>query len=128
MTTTPADPIASQVISKAKATEAMVAKARDTLMSGAETETAVKLTHALNELARSEGEHHYWDAARTAVSEGYDGLEALGLILDSAIERIATQGADDTWSGRGNDVRRSQFEGVRMFIYDARLTLKVAAR
>lgn len=32
----------------------------------------------------------------------------LGIITD-----LLTQGADDTWSGRGNDVARARFDGIR---------------
>lgn len=42
-------------------------------------------------------------------------------IVDSAdtlAERLLSQGADDSWSGRGNEARRARFDGLRELVSD----------
>lgn len=62
----------------------------------------------VNDLARLEGEANAWAHMLNAASHEADvtGLQV------RMMEMLA-QGADDSWSGRGNDVQRSRFDGLR---------------
>lgn len=48
--------------------------------------------------------------AHAAVESGMTEAEVAAKITHAMFERAAV-GADDTWSGRGNDVKRAQFDG-----------------
>ena len=69
-----------------------------------------------NRMAEAEGAHKAWALAaailRGALDAGTvaDPTRLLALLLD---------GADDTWSGRGNDVRRAYADGVRRAVAEA---------
>lgn len=62
-----------------------------------------RLTSIVNSIAFSNGEIHAYEPATHA--EDFDRLSTY-------LTLMVTNGAGDTWSGRGNDTRRSQFEGV----------------
>jgi hypothetical protein len=78
---------------------------------------AGSITDYLNEVAEAQG-------ALTVVAEyeevldytqdadEFDPVKA-NLAVIETLTRIVLRGADDTWSGRGNDARRAYFDGVR---------------
>lgn len=49
-----------------------------------------------------------------------DILEATKLVAIAAARELLDRGADDSWSGRGNDLRRAIFDAQRNFIRDLR--------
>ena len=69
-----------------------------------------------NRMAEAEGAHKAWAIAaailRGALDSGTvaDPVRLFALLLD---------GPDDTWSGRGNDVRRAYADGVRRAVAEA---------
>lgn len=74
-----------------------------------------------NELAEAEGQAQTWARFRNVV----DYAEREHLTLDkSMVQEIAldmlSNGADDGWSGRTNDVKRAHFDGVRKAVSNTR--------
>lgn len=76
------------------------------------------LARLTNNVASAIGANDAWAHALLIVKY-YDGttiakdFSLIGpAILDSLTSKLL-QGADDSWSGRGNDVARSQFDGFR---------------
>jgi hypothetical protein len=69
---------------------------------------------ALQSLAEAEGTFDFWsrlsDRVENFASNGkeFTKTDAMKYAMD-----VLARGADDTWSGRGNDVNRSRFDGVR---------------
>lgn len=75
------------------------------------------------ELAKLEGEHEVYALADSILVTGYD--QPMVALRDLVMQKL-TSGADDTWSGRSNDLSRARFDGVReaarevsFFIQDA---------
>lgn len=59
-------------------------------------------------LAYHEGEYAVYQTVRSAVQRDKTADEIRATLLE-----ILARGADDTWSGRNNDVRRARFDGIR---------------
>ncbi len=45
-------------------------------------------------------------------------VEALQLVARGALRQLVQQGADDTWSGRANDLRRVRHDALRRWVAD----------
>jgi cobalamin biosynthesis Mg chelatase CobN len=54
-----------------------------------------------------------------------DEVDALRKVVEYETERLLTCGADDTWSGRGNDLKRVEFDAKRNWLSHARLLLSL---
>lgn len=87
------------------------------VQSGAATIAADEKTTAKNwgeyalRLAQAEGALAAWDRMlAVAIHQNAKGepVDIRGAAMD-----LLTQGADDTWSGRGNDLARARFDGIR---------------
>jgi len=76
-------------------------------------QNAETLTNLVNEIAQADGEHTAYslaaDAWDTAVDRGADPAA----FVTGQITRRLLNGADDRWSGRGNDSLRAQHDGFR---------------
>lgn len=71
---------------------------------------------------REEAELDLWiRVGMIAEREPCTHAEALQVAIDSELQAILSQGADDTWSGRGNDARRAQFDARRDWVQTQRL-------
>lgn len=68
------------------------------------------LWSTVNSLAEFAMEEHQVDRYARAVQ----------LVVDQNVRDILSQGADDGWSGHGNDLRRVEFEAKRRWTTDAR--------
>ena len=98
------------------------AKLRDALAEAAGGGTTfggmlgLSVAHVANKIAEAEAAHEVWRLAasilRGAIDAGTtpDPTRLLALLLDRA---------DDTWSGRNNDVRRAHADGVRRAVAEA---------
>ena len=75
---------------------------------------ADQINKAVLDLAYAEGQQSYWalmlHVAKYVTSHGDDDV---AVALQKSTLKLLTQGADDVWSGRGNDVKRAQFDGLR---------------
>lgn len=65
-----------------------------------------ELASAVNEIAYYEGAHTVFATVERMAD--LDADERIEIITDMLV-----RGADDTWSGRGNDTNRAHFDGVR---------------
>ena len=65
-------------------------------------------------LAEAEGERDLWYRVLSVAKHAKLSSKEMNkeLALEVAFNMLAN-GADDTWSGRGNDARRAYFDGVR---------------
>jgi len=65
-------------------------------------------------IAESDGELYAWRTlvARVEFAER-ENREITDCEIDDVIIDLLIAGADDTWSGRGNDIRRARFDGIR---------------
>lgn len=97
--------------------ERLAAKLAEAATDGTESRGLMSLVEAI---ANAEGQESTYalfsTAAAYAVKEGED---VKATVLDAAL-RLLEAGADDNWSGRGNDVRRARFDGVREAVRDVR--------
>lgn len=67
-----------------------------------------------NMLAELEGAAHAWARLQQAVTYVTNkGLEFTEDDTKICAFELLAGGADDEWSGRGNDVRRARFDGIR---------------
>lgn len=73
------------------------------------------LAQMVNTLAEAEGERAVWarleNVATRLVNQGQGEIEKETAM--SVVYGLLTNGADDTWSGRGNETKRAHFDGVR---------------
>lgn len=74
---------------------------------------AEDLTTALNGLAQAEGAQRLWARLNQAVENPSRGEEFNETVALRLVAGMLAQGADDSWSGRGNDVNRAHFDGIR---------------
>ena len=65
-------------------------------------------------LAAAEGSVAAWSKLVQVMArvEG-NGSEVSSALVTSVALSLMSAGADDSWSGRGNDVQRARFDGVR---------------
>lgn len=75
---------------------------------------AADLAGAVNQIANQEGKARVLRAYRNALQGGASPLTAYQHIISQHL----LPGASDTYSGRSNDARRAQFDGVREQIND----------
>lgn len=76
--------------------------------------TADQSVDALLSLADAEGARDVWSKLATvATYHCKSGVEITEAQVMQVVMDLLTRGADDTWSGRGNDVKRAYFDGVR---------------
>lgn len=74
-----------------------------------------------NILARAEGKVHAWAMLQKVYINITDrGDEFTKEDVMSVGVELLQPGADDRWSGRGNDVRRARFDGVRSAVDEFR--------
>lgn len=57
-------------------------------------------------------------AAYLAEQLGLGPAEALALVAAEAVRQVVITGADDSWSGRGNDLRRVRHDALRRWVAD----------
>lgn len=82
---------------------------RQTLCDEATNEhRAEYLAGTLNSLATLEGKYEAWSLAQDVWERTGDERK----VVDAVFQKL-TYGADDGWSGRTNDVKRSIFDGFR---------------
>lgn len=62
-------------------------------------------------VAEAEGAASAW--ARLAQFVAHRGDEATEADIKGVAFDMMVNGADDTWSGRGNDIKRARFDGIR---------------
>jgi hypothetical protein len=74
----------------------------------AEQHEAHVIARVTEKLAVSDGRRRTFELIVKCVSERYT--------IDMFATRYLLDGADDSWSGRCNDVRRSRFDGIRAAI------------
>lgn len=65
--------------------------------------------------AQAEAVQTVWLDIQASILAGIDPVEAFAEAKNS-IERSILHGSDDTWSGRGNDMRRAKLDGRRDFL------------
>lgn len=91
------------------------------LASDPEKVTAYAVNDYAIVLAGAEGAYSVW--ARIEAAANYhlrnDRVLTEAILADISAELLLT-GADDSWSGRGNDVRRARFDGVRDAVRNVR--------
>lgn len=96
-------------INSSKQAAEAVDRERQNLTAGiAQGVPAMDLARSVVSLAEAEGVHSVFqvvDRMKARNSENVDIREYLVSLL--------VRGADDSWSGRANDARRAQFDGVR---------------
>lgn len=64
-----------------------------------------------NAVAEAEGKAYAW--ARLQISVSNSGGEFTEADVQKVALDMMLNGADDSWSGRGNDAKRARFDGVR---------------
>lgn len=87
---------------------------------------ADQMVYAFHGIAHAEGvaqaRYMVRSIAKAAVEAGWSEAEVSAKITDAMFDR-ASNGADDQWSGRGNDVKRAKFDG---FMVEAKRWVDVA--
>ena len=102
---------------RASLAEARVTTRRETLGSMAVDPNVdvAALASQMNKIAEAEGEWRVYSVA--AYTNGLDRFAddetAARAAVVAAVGDLLTAGPDDTWSGRGNEIRRAWFDGVR---------------
>jgi hypothetical protein len=89
----------------------------------ADLANAETMWSALTEMVASEVAGLQWVRVGNVISAGHVPHKALALVLESAIDTIL-RGADDQWSGRGNDLRRVKHDALCQWADGARLLLQ----
>lgn len=99
------------IASKVTESETHVRTCRLRLAAAAANENALAkdLGTKVNELAEAEGALDFW--ARLALLADRPNVNLEDNIFPLALD-ILSAGADDTWSGRGNDVARARYDGM----------------
>lgn len=98
-----------------------VKQLRGRLAVGADGKDTKALQEILHDIARGEAEAEILFTARALLSkEGTTGKDVWAYLLESVIAR----GADDDWSGRGNDLRRVIFDAKRQTVTDLKYGLE----
>lgn len=67
-----------------------------------------------NKVAEAEGAASVWARINNMVAHSVNqGVEVTEAMLAEVVADMLINGADDSWSGRTNDVKRARFDGVR---------------
>ena len=107
---------AIQAITEAREAEAHeLAEARRLLAHEATLCDSQSLASRLNILAKHEGRLHVFAAVLELNQAGNDE-RIHGWLMDQALK-----GADDSWSGRNNDIARTRHDGVLSAIREVRM-------
>lgn len=69
--------------------------------------------------AETEVATRQWTHVAMIIDGGQSPVDALRLVVDETTRQIVGQGADDTRSGRANDLRRTRFDALRRWVQDA---------
>jgi hypothetical protein len=72
--------------------------------------------HALHLAAEAEVTTRQWQHVDMVIDSGRTPVEALRLVVKDTTSQIIGRGADDTWSGRSNDLKRVRFDALRIWI------------
>ena len=87
----------------------VVARERQNLANGiAQGIPAMDLARSVVSLAEAEGAHSVFALVDQMKANGREDAD-----IRDALVSMLIRGADDSWSGRANDARRAQFDGVR---------------
>ena len=89
-------------------TETLIAEKRAYLAALAAEGRIGDLARTVNEIAALEGAHLVRATDERSMVNGLETDERLEVLTD-----LLLRGADDTWSGRTNDVNRAHFDGIR---------------
>jgi len=111
---------AIQAIKEARESETQaLAEARRLLAHEATLCDSQALASRLNILAKHEGRLHVFAAVLELHQAGQDD-RVEGWLMDQALK-----GADDSWSGRNNDIARTRYDGVLSAIREVRLFISI---
>lgn len=108
MTTTTAT-LVETLAAKVDQATARMERAQQSIADQATSGSASALNDLVLDLARREGEVTAWSRLHKAAQHHGADLPALYVIM---METLA-YGPDDQASGRGNEVRRARFDGIR---------------
>lgn len=107
--------IAETITTKLDTACGMVVAYRERIVQAATTgEGSSDLGTFVVRLAEAEGSRDMW--SRLSQHASYLSRQGEELTMPAAMTaafNVLTNGADDTWSGRTNDVKRSYFDGMR---------------
>ena len=127
-TQNPATTLAAALAAKADIAQTSVHARQDTLAALAgERRAAETLSDRLNDLAKAEGRYDLLlSAAKVAeYHEAHEDDDVADAVRNYMLDRM-TEGAGDTWSGRGNDVRRARHEGLLDAAREINLAIEMA--
>lgn len=106
---------AEKIQSKTEEAHGLIDSSRRQIAEMAEKDcTASDLGNLVNRMAAAQGAHKVW--ARLLSASNYlkaGGEEITKEIATQVALELLQEGADDTWSGRGNDLSRCRFDGIR---------------
>jgi hypothetical protein len=109
---------AIQAIKEARESETQaLAEARRLLAHEATLCDSQSLASRLNILAKHEGRLHVFTTV-LEMTQADNEAHVQGWLMDQALK-----GADDSWSGRNNDIARTRYDGVLTAIREVRLFL-----
>lgn len=77
---------------------------------------AHKLTDATHGVLAAEAELAIEASVAVATESGLEPDVARRVVADGTLNALLSSGADDTWSGRGNDARRVVFDARREWV------------
>lgn len=95
-------------IKNAAQVEQMVQSARQKVADVAAEGMIRDLSNAVNNVAHWEGAHEAF-----FIKERLESRDVAPALIAMELAGRMGNGADDSWSGRGNDVQRSRFDGFR---------------
>lgn len=114
--------IAETIATKLDTACGMVVAYRERIVQAATNgEDLSDLGTFVTRLAEQEGARDLW--ARLAQAAKYTSTQGQEYTAEMALATafdLLSSGADDSWSGRGNDVARARFDGMRSAAQDAR--------
>ena len=103
--------LTNKVMESIKATlasaEVTLSEARTSLVCDAPSANSKALANRLSDLATHEGRVHVLRVISNMIEKGR------GDFIADQLEDFLLAGADDSWSGRTNDVARARFDGIR---------------
>lgn len=86
----------------------------------AQARNAKDAMYAVQHAAEAEVCTGRWQIVKMLIEDrGFEPVEALRMVIDQTIKDIIGQGADDNWSGRGNDLMRVRFDALRRWVQEA---------
>lgn len=81
-----------------------------------ESNTVHDLNQRLQTLASEQAEVVLWKQWKQIVASGKSEATATAIMVRQVMTMMIINGADDRWSGRGNDLRRAEFDGRRFWL------------